>query len=62
MEGGTTYHFVTGGIEAALERARDRAVRRRGGGEAVRLEHRRRRVDPVSGRTTPHVTHLVYRR
>jgi dihydrofolate reductase len=26
MEGGTTYHFVTDGIEAALERARDAAA------------------------------------
>jgi len=25
MDGGTTFHFVTGGIEAALERARDAA-------------------------------------
>ena len=25
MEGGTTFHFVTDGIEAALERARDAA-------------------------------------
>ena len=36
MEGGTTFHFVTDGIEAALERARGR---RRGAGR----QHRRRR-------------------
>jgi dihydrofolate reductase len=32
MEGGTTFHFVTGGIEDALERARKAA-----GGQDVRL-------------------------
>ena len=32
MAGGTTFHFVTDGIESALERARDAA-----GGAAVRL-------------------------
>ena len=32
MAGGTTFHFVTGGIEAALERARTAA-----GGQDVRL-------------------------
>ena len=29
MEGGTTFHFVTDGIEAALERAREAAARAR---------------------------------
>jgi dihydrofolate reductase len=39
MEGGTTFHFVTGGIEEAVERARDAAggkdVQVHGGGTAV---------------------------
>ncbi|HET6551810.1 MAG TPA: dihydrofolate reductase family protein [Solirubrobacter sp.] len=39
MEGGTTFHFVTGGIDEALERARDAAqgkdVQVHGGGSAV---------------------------
>ena len=36
MEGGTTFHFVTDGIEAALEQARD-------GRRRPRRQHRRRR-------------------
>jgi dihydrofolate reductase len=32
MEGGTTFHFVTGGVHAALERAREAA-----GGKEVRV-------------------------
>jgi dihydrofolate reductase len=40
MEGGTVFHFVTGGIHAALERARDAAngkdVRVGGGGATIR--------------------------
>ncbi|BBE72155.1 dihydrofolate reductase family protein [Oharaeibacter diazotrophicus] len=40
MKGGTTFHFVTDGIEAALERARaaagDRDVRIGGGGATIR--------------------------
>jgi dihydrofolate reductase len=40
MEGGTTFHFVTDGIEAALERARDAAgekdVRIAGGADVIR--------------------------
>src|SRR4026207_1648280 len=40
MEGGTTFHFVTDGIESALEQARraagDRDVQIGGGGRAVR--------------------------
>jgi hypothetical protein len=47
MEGGTVFHFVIDGVEAALERARDAA--------GVELT-------PVSSRATGHVTHLVYRR
>src|SRR3954453_23904098 len=39
MEGGTTFHFVTDGIESALEQAREAAggkdVRLWGGGEVV---------------------------
>jgi dihydrofolate reductase len=39
MEGGTTFHFVTGGIDEALERARaaagEKDVQIHGGGEAV---------------------------
>lgn len=39
MEGGTTFHFVTDGIESALRRARaaagDRDVRVAGGAQAV---------------------------
>jgi dihydrofolate reductase len=94
MEGGTTYHFVTEGIEAALDRAREAAGEDdvlihggpattnqylaaglvdelrlhvvpfvAGGGERLfapttaGLE-----MTPASSRTTPHVTHLVYRR
>ena len=93
MAGGTTFHFVTDGIEAALERARDAAgdgdVSLAGGpttlnaclaaglvdelrlhvvpftvGDGLRVFDG---VDdlalvPVSSRTTPHVTHLTYRR
>jgi dihydrofolate reductase len=49
MEGGTTFHFVTDGIEAALERARDAAgdldVNIAGGAEAVRQYLRAGLVD-----------------
>jgi dihydrofolate reductase len=94
MEGGTTYSFVTDGIEAALEKARDAAdgkdVLIHGGpattnqylaaglidelrlaivpfvaGAGERLFDRGTagvELTPVSSRTTPHVTHLVYRR
>jgi len=93
MEGGTTYHFVTDGIEAALEQAREAAGEKNvsiAGGPAtlnqylaaglvdeLRLHvapfvagHGERVFDgtagielaPVASRTTPHVTHLVYRR
>ena len=41
MEGGTTFHFVTDGIHAALERAREAA-----GGQG-RAARRRRRDDPA---------------
>lgn len=93
MEGGTTYHFVTDGIEAALERAREAAGEKNvsiaggpgalnqylaadlidelrlhvaplvaGGGERVFDGVGDIDLTPVSSRTTPHVTHLVYRR
>jgi len=93
MEGGTTFHFVTDGIEAALERARDAAgdddisiaggvatqnqylaaglideLRLHvapfvaGGGERMFADVGDIALTPASSRTTPHVTHLVYRR
>lgn len=93
MEGGTVFHFVTDGIEAALERARQAAgeqdVAIAGGPGTVDQYLAAGLVDelrlhvvpfaagrgerlfagvgdielaPVSSRTTPHVTHLVYRR
>lgn len=93
MEGGTVFHFVTEGIEAALERARDAAGERSvsiaggpstlnqylaaglvdelrlhvspfvaGDGERVFADTAGLELTPVSSRTTPHVTHLVYRR
>ena len=47
MEGGTTFHFVTQGIEVALERARDGAqgkdVRVGGGVDVIRVALRARR-------------------
>ena len=93
MEGGTTYHFVTEGIEAALEQAREAAGEKNvsisggpatlnqylaadlvdelrlhvapfvaGGGERVFDSVEDFKLKPVSSRTTPHVTHLVYGR
>lgn len=93
MEGGTVFHFVTDGIEAALERAREAAGEKNvsiaggpgtlnqylaaglvdelrlhvapftaGGGERVFDGIEDMELTPVSSRTTPHVTHLVYRR
>ena len=93
MDGGTTFHFETGGIEAALERARDAAgdgdVSIAGGPTTLNAYLAAGLVDelrlhvvpftvgdglrvfdgvddlamvPVSSRTTPHVTHLTYRR
>jgi len=93
MEGGTTYHFVTDGIEAPLEQARDAAGEKNvsisggpatlnqylaaglvdelrlhvapfvaGGGERVFDGVGDLDLKPASSRTTPHVTHLVYRR
>lgn len=92
MEGGTTFFFVTDGIEAAMERAReeagDRPVAIAGGATTVNeylaadlideLRIHRAPVvlgagerlfagvpdlalEPVSTRTTPLVTHTIYR-
>ncbi len=51
MEGGTTFHFVTGGIERALERAREAAgardVRVGGGVETIRQYLRAQLIDEV---------------
>jgi dihydrofolate reductase len=93
MEGGTVFHFVTDGIEAALTRAREAAGTRNvsiaggpsttnqylaaglidelrlhvapfvaGGGERMFDDVGAIELKPVASRTTPHVTHLVYRR
>jgi dihydrofolate reductase len=51
MEGGTTFHFVTGGIEQALERARaaagTRDIRLGGGVESIRQYLRARLIDEM---------------
>ena len=51
MEGGTTFHFVTDGIEAALKRARDAAgakdIKIAGGVETVRQFVRAGHVDEI---------------
>jgi dihydrofolate reductase len=91
MEGGTVFHFVTEGIDAALERAREAAGEKdvsiaggpsvlnqclaagqvdelrlhvapfvAGGGERLFAGIEGVELTPVSSRTTPHVTHLVY--
>lgn len=93
MEGGTVFHFVTDGIEAALERAREAAGEKTvsiaggpgtlnqylaaglvdelrlhvapflaGHGERLFVDVGDLELKPVSSRTTPFVTHLVYRR
>ena len=93
MDGGTTFHFVTDGIEAALGRAREAAGERdvsvAGGPTTVNAFLRAGLLDelrlhvapltygeglrvfdgvpdlrlvPVSSRTTPHVTHVTWRR
>jgi hypothetical protein len=46
MDGGTTFHFVTGGIHEALERAREAA-----GGKDVRVGGGERLFDGVDLRT-----------
>ncbi|MBS1678169.1 MAG: dihydrofolate reductase family protein [Actinobacteria bacterium] len=93
MEGGTVYHFVADGIEAALQRAREAAGEKEvsiaggpstinqylaaglidelrlhvapfvaGGGDRMFAGVGDIDLTPVASRTTPHVTHLVYRR
>jgi dihydrofolate reductase len=93
MEGGTVFHFVTDGIEAALKRAGEAAGEKNvsiaggpsvtnqylaaglidelrlhvapfvaGGGESLFAGTGDLELTPVSSRTTPHVTHLIYRR
>lgn len=51
MEGGTTFHFVTGGIEEALERAReaagDKDVRIGGGADTIRQYLQARLIDEM---------------
>jgi dihydrofolate reductase len=51
MEGGTTFHFVTGGIEAALEQARaaaqGRDVRIGGGASTIRQYLQRQLIDEL---------------
>src|SRR4029078_827040 len=51
MDGGTTFHFVTDGIRAALERARDAAnekdVRIGGGASTIRQYLRERLIDEL---------------
>lgn len=93
MEGGTTFHFVTEGIESALDLAREATDDRNvsiaggpgilnqylaadlvdelrihiapfvaGGGERIFTGTRDLTLAPTSARSTPNVTHLVYRR
>ena len=57
MEGGTTFHFVTGGIEEALERARDAAgardIRVGGGAETIRQYLRAQLIDEMHLAVSP---------
>ena len=57
MEGGTVFHFVTDGIEAALERARsaagDKDVRLLGGAETIRQYLQARLVDEMHIAVSP---------
>jgi dihydrofolate reductase len=57
MEGGTTFHFVTDGIQAALERAVDAAkgedVRIGGGAETIRQYLRARLIDEMHVAVSP---------
>ncbi|HEY1106181.1 MAG TPA: dihydrofolate reductase family protein, partial [Agromyces sp.] len=57
MKGGTTFQFVTGGIEEALQRARDAAAHKDillgGGVETIRQYLRARLVDEVHLAITP---------
>ena len=57
MEGGTVFHFVTDGIEAALERARDAAgakdIRLGGGAETIREYLKARLIDEMHIAVSP---------
>ncbi|HYQ02273.1 MAG TPA: dihydrofolate reductase family protein [Polyangiaceae bacterium] len=57
MAGGTTFHFVTGGIEEALERAKaaagSRDVRIGGGAETIRQYLRARAIDHMHLAVSP---------
>jgi dihydrofolate reductase len=57
MEGGTVFHFVTDGIEAALERARaaagDKDIRLLGGADTIRQYLKARLVDELHIAVTP---------
>jgi dihydrofolate reductase len=57
MSGGTTFHFVTGGIQAALERAREAAgdldVRVGGGVATIQQYIRERLIDELHLAVTP---------
>jgi dihydrofolate reductase len=57
MEGGTVFHFVTEGIEAALERAReaagDRDIRLLGGASTIRQYLRAKLVDEMHIAVSP---------
>ncbi|MBP8072295.1 MAG: dihydrofolate reductase [Brevundimonas sp.] len=57
MEGGTVFHFETGGIEAALERARafagDRDIRIGGGAETIRQYLRAGLIDEMHVAISP---------
>jgi len=57
MDGGTTFHFVTGGIEEALRRAREAAgaadVRLGGGAATIRQYLRARLVDELHFAVSP---------
>lgn len=57
MEGGTTFHFVTGGIEEALDRARSAAgtrdIRLGGGVESIRQYLRAQLIDELHLAVSP---------
>ncbi len=56
MEGGTTFHFVTGGIRVALEQARAAAKGkdvRIGGGASTIRQYPRSSIQPLSFQTIP---------
>jgi dihydrofolate reductase len=57
MEGGTVFHFVTGGIEAALDRAREAAggkdIRLGGGASVIRQSLQSRLIDELHVAVSP---------